>query len=47
MQATRGEAPSGATVYHNLPGLAVLVLGVAWAFTYRSESTIGPAGSRK
>ncbi len=41
VQATRGEAPWGATLYHSLPGLAVLVLGVAWAVTYRSEPTSG------
>ena len=39
VQAMRGEAPWGATVYHSLPGLAVLGLGVAWALTYRSEPT--------
>lgn len=39
VQATRGEAPWGATVYHGLPGLAVLVLGVTWAITYRAEPT--------
>ncbi len=36
LQAARGDAPWGATVYHSLPGLAVLALGVAWAATYRS-----------
>ncbi len=41
VQATRGEAPWGATVYHSLPGLAVLLLGVAWAVAYRSEPTSG------
>ncbi|MDQ3306638.1 MAG: hypothetical protein M3535_11820 [Actinomycetota bacterium] len=38
LQATRAQAPWGATVYHSLPGLAVLVLGVAWALTYRSPA---------
>lgn len=36
LQATRQQAPWGATVYHSAPGLAVLVLGVVWALTYRS-----------
>lgn len=38
LQATRAQAPWGATVYHSLPGLAVLVLGVAWTLTYRSPT---------
>ncbi len=37
LQATRSEAPWGATIHHSLPGLAVLVLGVVWAATYRTE----------
>ncbi len=37
LQATRAQAPWGATVYHSLPGLAVLVLGVTWAAIYRSD----------
>lgn len=37
LQATRAQAPWGATVYHSLPGLAVLVLGVVWAAVYRSD----------
>lgn len=37
LQATRAQAPWGATVYHSLPGLAVLVLGVVWAVVYRSD----------
>lgn len=36
LQATRQEAPWGATVYHSLPGLAVLALGAVWAFTFRT-----------
>lgn len=36
LQATRAEAPWGATVYHSLPGLAVLVLGAVWAATYHA-----------
>jgi hypothetical protein len=36
LQATRQEAPWGATVYHSLPGLAVLTLGAVWAFTFRT-----------
>lgn len=40
LQATRQQAPWGATLYHSTPGVAVLVLGVVWALTYnRSEST--------
>lgn len=39
-QATRQQAPWGATLYHSAPGVAVLVLGAVWALTYnRSEST--------
>lgn len=38
LQATRDEAPWGATIYHSLPGLAVLALGAAWAFTFRTPS---------
>lgn len=37
LQATRAQAPWGATIYHSLPCLAVLVLGVVWAVTYRTE----------
>jgi hypothetical protein len=37
LQATRGQAPWGATVYHSLPGVAVLVLGVVWAAVYRAD----------
>jgi hypothetical protein len=36
LQATRQEAPWGATIYHSLPGLAVLALGATWAFTFRT-----------
>lgn len=36
LQATRQEAPWGATVYHSLPGLAVLALGAVWAYTFRT-----------
>lgn len=36
LQATRAEAPWGATIYHSLPGLAVLALGLVWAATYRT-----------
>lgn len=35
LQAARQEAPWGATVYHSLPGLAVLGLGAAWAYAFR------------
>jgi hypothetical protein len=38
LQATRQQAPWGATVYHSLPGLAVLLLGVGWALTYRTPA---------
>lgn len=30
-QAARGEAPTGATAYHSVPGLVVLALGLCWA----------------
>ncbi len=36
LQAMRAEAPWGATIYHSLPGLAVLALGTLWAATYRA-----------
>ncbi len=36
LQATRDQAPWGATIYHSAPGLAVLALGAAWAFTFRT-----------
>lgn len=36
LQAARDQAPWGATIYHSLPGLAVLALGSFWAFTYRT-----------
>lgn len=43
LQATRQQAPWGATLYHSAPGVAVLVLGVVWALTYnRSESANRP-----
>lgn len=35
LQAARQEAPWVATVYHSLPGLAVLGLGAAWAYAFR------------
>lgn len=38
LQATRQQAPWGATVYHSAPGLAVLGLGVVWAVAYGSHS---------
>lgn len=41
LQATRQEAPWGATIYHSLPGLAVLALGAAWAFTFREVAEAG------
>jgi chromate transport protein ChrA len=37
LQATTGQAPWAATVYHSLPGVAVLVLGVVWAAIYRAD----------
>lgn len=36
LQATRDQAPWDATIYHSLPGLAVLALGAVWAFTFRT-----------
>ena len=41
LQATRQQAPWGATIYHSLPGLAVLALGVAWTITYQSPASEG------
>lgn len=37
-QATRGDAPWDGAVFHSLPGVAVLVLGIAWAAAYWSEA---------
>ena len=37
LQATRGEAPWGATAYHSLPGLAVLAVGGLWSARFWSE----------
>lgn len=37
LQATRAQAPWGATVYHSLPGLAVLALGLVWAVLCGSD----------
>lgn len=45
IQAVREQAPWGATIYHTLPGLAVLALGIVWASTYRSEPANSPPGS--
>ena len=36
LQATRNEAPWGATLHHSLPGLAVLLLGVGWCLLFRA-----------
>ena len=44
MQATRGEAPWGGTVFHTSAALAVFGLGLLWAATYWSE-TAPDAGS--
>ena len=41
LQAIRQEAPWGATIYHSVPGIAVLGLGVVWAFTYRTRPPDG------
>ena len=38
LQATRNEAPWGATLYHSLPGLAVLLLGVGWCLLFRASA---------
>lgn len=38
MQATRGEAPWGGTVFHTSAALAVFGLGLLWATTYWSET---------
>ena len=38
MQATRGEAPWGGTVFHTSAALAVFGLGMLWATTYWSET---------
>ncbi len=38
-QAFRGQAPMSAAVWHSLPGLAVIALGVTWALQ-RSGSSL-------
>jgi hypothetical protein len=38
LQATREQAPWGATAYHTAPWVAVLVLGIVWVLISRSES---------
>ncbi len=38
LQATRGEAPWGATLHHSTPGLAVLLLGVGWCLLFRART---------
>lgn len=38
LQAMRDQAPWGATIYHSLPAVAVLVLGVAWSKAWYSEA---------
>ena len=39
VQAARGEAPTGASIYHSAPGFAVLALGAVWAASYWQESS--------
>lgn len=36
-QATRGEVPWSATVYHAAPSVAAFVLGLAWAVAHWSD----------
>ena len=38
-QATQDQAPVGAVVYHTVPGLAVLAVGMAWAWRHRGEAS--------
>ena len=38
LQATRDQAPWDATIYHSLPAMAVLVLGLVWSKTWYSEA---------
>ena len=38
LQATRSEAPWGATLHHSLPGLAVLLLGAGWCLLFRASA---------
>lgn len=38
LQATRNEAPWGATLHHSLPGLAVLLVGVLWCLMFRAPA---------
>ena len=47
LQATRSEAPWGATLYHSTPGLAVLLLGVGWCLLFRADAAApSRAGAR-
>lgn len=46
LQATRQEAPWGATIYHSLPPLAVLGLGIVWAYTFRDAMADEDDGDR-
>ncbi len=41
LQARRGDAPWGATVYHSLPGLAVLAVGGFWSARFWGEEPSG------
>ncbi len=46
-QAFRGEAPMSAAVWHSLPGLAVIALGVSWALQHSGSSLPDqPEGTR-
>lgn len=42
MQANRGEAPWGGTIFHTSAALAVFCLGAVWASTYWSETAPQP-----
>ena len=41
-QAFRHEVTWGATVWHTLPGVAVLTLGAVWAWRYLDEGVEAP-----
>ena len=39
LQASRGQAPWGATIFHSLPGLAVMAVGGFWAARFWGDET--------
>lgn len=46
-QAARDEAPILATVWHSVPGLAVIALGAVWALQHSGSSMPGQASGTR